>query len=73
MATKRKGILSLIGFILFILGFSALALQLLGVQFAFLTWIDAAGRLLGFLIRLAMIIGGIILLYFDQSNWRDQE
>jgi TRAP-type mannitol/chloroaromatic compound transport system permease small subunit len=73
MAKRKKGILSLVGFILFILGFAALALQLLGVQFAFLTWIDAAGRLPGFLIRLAMIIGGIILLYFDQSNWREQE
>lgn len=72
MAKQGKGILSLVGFILFLLGFVALSLQLLGIQFAFLTWIDAAGRLLGFMVRILMIIVGIILLYFDQSNWREQ-
>ncbi|MEZ5058010.1 MAG: hypothetical protein R2879_13330 [Saprospiraceae bacterium] len=72
MAKKRTGKLSLIGFILFMLGFAALVLQLVGVQFAFLTWIDAAGRLLGFIIRLTMIIAGIILLYIDQTDWDKQ-
>ena len=68
-----KGIYALIGFTLFIVGFLALFLMLVGVQLSFLTWIDAAGRLLGFLIRMAMILGGVLIIYFTQTNWRKEE
>jgi len=62
-----------VGFLLFILGFSALVLSVAGIRFSFLTWIDAAGGLLGFLIRIFMIIGGIIIVYLTATDWRSEE
>lgn len=66
-----KGFWSIIGFVLIMVGFSALALMLIGVQLSFLTWLDAPGRLIGFLLRIAMIIGGIVIIVLTRSNWKD--
>lgn len=59
---------SLIGFILIALGVLALVLSLVGVQIAFLTWIDAFGQLTGFLIRLLFIISGIVMIVMTRSG-----
>ena len=64
---------TIIGFLLFIIGFLALVLSLIGVQLSYLTWIDAPGRLVGFLIRLAMILAGIVLVVLARTNWREDE
>jgi hypothetical protein len=68
-----KGIYAFIGFVLFIVGFLALFLMLVGVQLSFLTWIDAGGRFIGFLIRMAMILGGVIMVYLTQTDWRKDD
>jgi hypothetical protein len=69
----KKGIFSTIGFLLFITGGTALVLSLVGVKLAFLTWIDAGGALLGFLIRLGMLIGGIVIAALANTDWRNEE
>ncbi len=71
--TKNKGILTLVGFLLAGIGFMALILSLVGLQLAFLTWIDAPGRLFGFLMRLLMILAGIVIIYFAQTGLRNDE
>lgn len=68
-----KGIYAFIGFGLFIIGFLALFLMLVGVQLSYLTWIDAGGKLVGFLIRMGMILGGLIIVYLTQTDWRKEE
>ena len=65
---KNKGIIVLIGFLLAGTGFLALVLSLVGVQLAFLTWIDAFGGLIGFLIRVLMIMFGAIIIYVSRTN-----
>lgn len=65
-----KGKLTLLGFILFILGFSAICLMVVGVQLSFLTWMDYFGKLPGFLMRLLMIIAGIMLVVLDNTNFK---
>lgn len=65
----NKGLFTLIGFILFIIGFVSLVLSMIGLQLAFLTWLDAPGRLFGFVARLVMIIGGIVLVALAQIDW----
>lgn len=65
---KNRGWITLVGFLLAGTGFLALILSLVGLQLAFLTWIDAPGGLFGFIIRLIMIMGGIILIYFGQTD-----
>ncbi len=66
---KNRSLFTLIGFILISLGFLALVLMIVGVQFAFLTWIDQPGRLFGFVVRLSMILIGFILVYLAQTDF----
>ena len=68
----KKGIYTLIGFLLFILGGSALVLSLVGVQLSFLTWIDAAGGLIGFVLRIVMLIGGIVIAVLSVTDWEKE-
>ena len=46
--------------------------MLVGVQLTWLTWIDAPGKLAGFLIRIGMILFGAITIYLSQGNWREE-
>lgn len=70
---SKKGILAIIGFSLFITGFLALFLMLVGVQLSFLTWIDAPGKLFGFLIRIGMILSGAVIIFLSQTDWKKEE
>lgn len=67
-----KSLFTFIGFILFITGMLALALSMVGVQLSFLTFIDRPSRLFGFLIRLLMIIGGIVMVALAQTDWKQE-
>jgi hypothetical protein len=69
----KKAIWMSVGFLLFILGFSALILSIVGVKLSYLTWIDAPGPLFGFVMRILMIVGGIVVVYLTSTNWREQE
>ena len=65
----NKGIYSLIGFSLFLLGMLSLVLSLVSVQLSFLTWIEAGGRGLGLLIKLMMIVIGVVLIVITRSDF----
>lgn len=69
----NKGIITFIGFLLFLFGFVSLVLSMIGIQLAFLTWIDIPGRLFGFVFRLLMIIGGIVLVAAFQIDWEAEK
>jgi hypothetical protein len=69
----KKALWMTVGFLLFLLGFSALVLMLVGVQLSFLTWLDAFGGLTGFLLRVLMIITGIVVVYLTANDWRTEE
>jgi hypothetical protein len=64
----KKNIFTIIGFLLFILGISALVLSLVGVKLSFLTFIDKGGAGLGFVIRLVMMFGGLIIAWISKTN-----
>ncbi len=61
------------GFLLFILGFSALVLSLVGVKLSFLVWLDYPGALFGFLAKIFMVIAGIIVVYMAVTDWNVEE
>ena len=69
----NKGVASIIGFALAGLGFLSIVLSLVGVQFAFLLWLDSFGRLFGFVAKIVMIIAGILILYIAQSDFKGEE
>lgn len=68
---SSKSVFAILGFVLIIVGMLSLVLMIVGVQLSFLTWIDAIGRLGGFLIRLLMIISGFVIIALTQTNWRN--
>lgn len=70
---KNKALLTLIGFVLVVIGFLALVLSIVGVKFAFLLWIDKPGPLFGLLFRIAMILVGFILVYLAQTDYAGEE
>ncbi len=61
---NRKTAILLTGFFLFLFGFLAFFIQIIGLQFQFLVWIDAFGSLVGFMIRMLMIVVGFVMAYF---------
>ena len=67
-----KGIYSLIGFILFILGFVALSLSLVGIRLSFLSFLDRISPLFGFVIKLLMIVGGIVMVILARTDWEKE-
>ena len=69
----KRGIYTLIGFLLFIMGGTALVLSLVGLKLSYLMWIDAGGGLIGFMIRIIMMIGGIVIAVLNTGNWREDE
>jgi len=68
-----RAIYTTIGFLLFTIGLMALVLSLVGVQLSFLTWIDQPGRLFGFVVRLLMILGGVVIVVLARTDWREEE
>jgi hypothetical protein len=70
---KNKGIFSLVGFLIAGLGFSAIVLSLVGAKLSFLMWIDEMGALVGFLIKLVMILTGIVIIYLARTDFRGEE
>jgi hypothetical protein len=69
----KKGLYSLLGFVLFVLGFLALVLQMVGVQIAFLTWLDAWGGGIGLLLRVLMIVAGLVIVIITRSGEQQHE
>ncbi len=70
---RNKTILAIVGFLLAGTGMLALVLSLVSVQLSFLTWIDAPGKLFGFVVRLLMIIVGIVLIYLTMTDFSREE
>lgn len=65
----NKSWVTLLGFLLFLLGMVSIALSLVGVKLALLVFIDAFGRGIGFAIRLLMVIVGIMLIVISRSEF----
>ena len=58
--TKRAR-LTLLGFCLFMLGATELVLNIVGLKFGFLAWLDVLGGVGALLVKLSLIFGGIVL------------
>jgi len=67
---KQRGWLSLIGFILFFVGFMSLIFAIVGLNFSFLRPLNSLSGGLSLLIKLSMMFGGVIILYVSKSDNR---
>lgn len=69
---KRRGLWSIIGFLMLGFGLMSLIFSMVGMQFTFMQWMDAGGRMGGFLLRLITIIAGVIILYMANTNFEEE-
>ncbi len=70
---NRRDLYTLIGFILFILGFVSLTLALVGIRLSFLAWMDRISPVFGLLMKILMIIIGLIIVVLVQGNKYEQD
>ena len=52
-----------------IFGFTALVLQLIGVSWWFLQFLELGGRLLAFVAKIVMVMAGILIIVFAKTDW----
>lgn len=62
----KKGILTAIGYLLFALGFLSILMTLVGLQLTPLKWLASLGTGLALIIKLAMLFGGLIIMYISK-------
>lgn len=71
---KNRGLWTLLGFSLVILGFTSLIMTLVGVNWAFLSFLEWGGRLFAFVAKILMVMTGGIIIALANNNWaRDRE
>lgn len=66
---KYRGYYTLLGLLLFIFGISAIILQVVGVQWAFLSFLERLGRLFAFVVKILMSMAGVVILALANTNW----
>ncbi|GAA5219635.1 hypothetical protein [Membranihabitans marinus] len=68
MKINKSDLLTLAGFILFLLGMMSIFLSLIGVRFSFLSFIENWGGYIAFGVKLFMAIMGIVIVYIAQTS-----
>jgi hypothetical protein len=69
---KNKGLWTLLGFLLIIFGFTAIILQLVGTQWAFLNFLERPGRLFAFVAKIIMVIAGFVTIVLARTDWEQE-
>jgi hypothetical protein len=66
---KNKSYWTLLGFLLVIFGFTAIILQLVGTQWAFLAFLEKPGRLFAFVAKIVMVMAGFVTIVLARTDW----
>lgn len=69
----KKGYVTIIGFLLFLGGFMAIMLTLVGLQLTFLSWIHSFGTGISIIIKLVMVFGGLIIMYISKMPPEEED
>jgi len=67
--SKYKNLLTILGFLLVITGFLSMIVSVVGLKFSFLLFLESWGSLVGFVLKLLIIMIGFILTYLGQTNF----
>jgi hypothetical protein len=67
----NRAVLTTIGFLLAGIGFLAIMLSIVGVQFTFLAWLDSPGANFGFVMKIVLILAGFIILAIAQTDFKE--
>ena len=66
---KHATLLTVIGFLLFFLGLVSFILNYVGVDLFFLDWLYRWNATASYVIRVAAMLLGIVLIYVSKTNW----
>gem|GEM_PF-464965 len=66
---KYKNFWIVLGLFLIVVGITALALQLVGAQWAFLQFLEKPGRLFSFVAKILMVMAGFVVLALANTDW----
>lgn len=66
---KHKGRWILAGLLLVIFGITAVVLELVGTQWAFLQFLEKPGRLFAFVAKIIMVMAGFIIIALANTDW----
>lgn len=66
---KNKGFIILAGFLLVVFGLTAVILQMVGVSWAFLLFLEKGGRLFAFVIKVLMVVAGFVIVVLANTDW----
>lgn len=70
---KNKGLWLLFGYTLLTVGVTAMVMQVVGVHWVFLAWLEWAGRLFAFVVKVLMIMAGILVIVFARTDWEQEK
>ena len=69
----KKTAWTIVGFALFSLGMIALVLTLVGVELVFLNWLQELGGLIAFLVKVALVVAGVVVVALARTDWEQSE
>jgi hypothetical protein len=70
---KNKGLLLLLGYLLFTLGITSVIMELVGTHWYFMAWLEHFGALFTFILKILMMIGGILLIVLARVDWEREK
>ena len=70
---NKSALGALIGFILFALGLTSIFLNMTGLQFAFLGFLENLSGTVLFTINLVLILAGAVIMYLSVTDWKNVE
>jgi uncharacterized Tic20 family protein len=65
---SKRALYTLIGFLLFIVGTLTLLIELVGLSFGFMSFLDIFGRLGAFIAKITLILLGFVLVALANNN-----
>lgn len=68
---KKNDLLTILGFALFIAGFTSLTLTLVGLRWSWLSWVDEINPVFGFVFKILMAVFGIALVAYIRTDYSD--
>lgn len=70
---KNKGLWLLLGYLLLTLGVTSIVMELVGTHWYFLGWLEKAGRLTAFILKILMVMAGILIIVFARTDWEKEK
>lgn len=73
MKNKKKSGLTLLGFVMLATGILSFFLSAMGLDLAFLEWVNELGAMVGLFIRLFLILGGFVVMYMSVTDFDKED